>query len=114
MNKYPQVLLIGNGINRAYGGDSWTGILKRISKRIGFTKQQEPEKIEKKEETPGSLLNIPQPVISQPVSIETDNTQGAVNKIRGIVRELEQAGVKISLDEMNFERSRQIIIKIEK
>ena len=33
MNKYPQVLLIGNGINRAYGGDSWTGILKRISKR---------------------------------------------------------------------------------
>lgn len=33
MNKCPQVLLIGNGINRAFGGDSWTGILKRISKR---------------------------------------------------------------------------------
>lgn len=33
MNKFPQVLLIGNGINRAFGGDSWTGILKRISKR---------------------------------------------------------------------------------
>ena len=33
MNKFPKVLLIGNGINRAFGGDSWTGILKRISKR---------------------------------------------------------------------------------
>lgn len=69
---------------------------------------------ENKEENSGSLLNIPQPVIQQPSNIEKDDTQSAVNKIKETVKELEKTGMKISLDEMNFERSRQIIIKIEK
>lgn len=66
------------------------------------------------DENSGSLLNMPQPVIQQPSNIEADNSQSAVNKIKETVKELEQTGIKISLDEMNFEKSRQIIIKIEK
>lgn len=33
MRKYPQVLLLGNGLNRAYGGISWGNLLKEISRR---------------------------------------------------------------------------------
>lgn len=29
----PQVLLLGNGLNRAYGADSWNGLLKKIKRR---------------------------------------------------------------------------------
>lgn len=30
---FPQVLLLGNGLNRTYGGNSWTDLMKRISVR---------------------------------------------------------------------------------
>lgn len=33
MGKHPQVLLIGNGVNRAYGGIDWNALLARISGR---------------------------------------------------------------------------------
>ena len=32
MNKFPQVLLLGNGINRAYNGKSWSELLLSIAK----------------------------------------------------------------------------------
>lgn len=32
-NKYPQVLLFGNGLIRTYGGDSWGGLMKKIAVR---------------------------------------------------------------------------------
>ena len=31
MKKFPQVLLLGNGINIAYGGSSWSELLKEIT-----------------------------------------------------------------------------------
>lgn len=31
--EFPQVLLLGNGLNRTYGGNSWTDLMKRISVR---------------------------------------------------------------------------------
>ena len=35
---FPQVLLLGNGINRAYGGGSWVDMLKTITKRDDLPK----------------------------------------------------------------------------
>lgn len=35
----PKVLLLGNGINRVYGGSSWAGLLDRIN-RTEFTQEQ--------------------------------------------------------------------------
>ena len=35
----PQVLLLGNGLNRVYGGASWAGLLARIN-RTSFTPEQ--------------------------------------------------------------------------
>lgn len=35
----PQVLLLGNGLNRVYGGASWTGLLEKIN-RTAFTTEQ--------------------------------------------------------------------------
>ena len=35
----PKVLLLGNGLNRVYGGASWTGLLNRIN-RTEFTPEQ--------------------------------------------------------------------------
>ncbi len=35
----PKVLLLGNGINRVYGGASWTGLLEKIN-RTAFTTDQ--------------------------------------------------------------------------
>lgn len=31
-----QVLLLGNGLNRAFGGDSWSNLLETISQRSDF------------------------------------------------------------------------------
>ena len=41
-------------------------------------------------------------------------TEEAMNKIREVVSELEKHGIKIKTDEMNFDKSYQIIIKIDK
>lgn len=35
----PKVLLLGNGLNRVYGGASWTGLLEKIN-RTEFTTEQ--------------------------------------------------------------------------
>lgn len=35
----PKVLLLGNGMNRVYGGASWAGLLEKIN-RTGFTPQE--------------------------------------------------------------------------
>ena len=42
MSSHPQVLLLGNGINRTYGGTSWTDLMKDINVRKDF----DPEKLE--------------------------------------------------------------------
>ena len=35
----PRVLLLGNGLNRVYGGTSWAGLLEKIN-RTSFTTEQ--------------------------------------------------------------------------
>ena len=37
-----------------------------------------------------------------------------MNKIRDLVRDLESHGISVHKDEMNFERTFQVIIKIDK
>lgn len=62
--------------------------------------------------SPNSLLNIPKPIMQ--TSSDTNMVGNAINRIKNLVPEIEQMGLKISLDEMNFEKSIQIIIKIDK
>ena len=38
-SRRPQVLLLGNGLNRVYGGASWAGLLEKIN-RTAFTPEQ--------------------------------------------------------------------------
>ena len=39
LGRRPKVLLLGNGMNRVYGGASWAGLLEKIS-RTSFTADQ--------------------------------------------------------------------------
>ena len=41
MSSYPQVLLLGNGLNLSYGGVSWSALMKKINVRSDF----DPEKM---------------------------------------------------------------------
>ena len=62
-------------------------------------------------------LPLPNPVndlISANSTGGAFTTEEAMNKIRALVKELEQHGVPVKTDEMNFDKSYQIIIKIEK
>ena len=43
-----------------------------------------------------------------------DNLETAINKIKNLIKELENNGIKIKSDEMDFEKSYQVIIKIDK
>ena len=54
------------------------------------------------------MLNIPSP------STSSNNSQLAINKIKELVSEMEASGVKISIDEMDFGKTYQVIIKIDK
>lgn len=47
-------------------------------------------------------------------SMGITNAETAISKIKELVRELEMQSVKVSLDEMDFGRSYQVIIKIDK
>lgn len=55
-----------------------------------------------------TMLNIPSP------STSSNNSQLAINKIKELVSEMEASGVKISIDEMDFGKTYQVIIKIDK
>lgn len=55
-----------------------------------------------------SVLSIPN-VTNGPI-----NSSSAINKIKDLVKELDTKGVKVSMDEMDFGRSYQVIIKIDK
>ena len=35
LGRRPKVLLLGNGMNRVYGGASWAGLLEKISRPLG-------------------------------------------------------------------------------
>lgn len=52
------------------------------------------------------------------LSVATPETQidssTAINKIKELIKELESKGIKVSMDEMDFGRSYQVIIKIDK
>ena len=39
LGRRPKVLLLGNGMNRVYGGASWAGLLEKIN-RTSFTADQ--------------------------------------------------------------------------
>lgn len=56
--------------------------------------------------TQDNVLSIP--------SIKTADSDVAINKIKDLVEELSSQGVKISIDEMDFGKSYQVIIKIDK
>ena len=51
------------------------------------------------------------PTMDEPISYTVED---AMNKIRELVADLESHGVSIHKDEMNFEKSHQVIIKIDK
>lgn len=51
------------------------------------------------------------PTVSEPAVYTVDD---AMNKIRDLVRDLESHGISIHKDEMNFERTFQVILKIDK
>lgn len=59
-----------------------------------------------------SILNIPNPV-SQQTNSKYDMEQ-SINKIRELVKDLEAHGIKVTFDEMNFDTTYQVIIKIDK
>lgn len=42
MARLPRVLLLGNGLNQAFGADSWANFLKRIDRRSEADKQAKP------------------------------------------------------------------------
>ena len=50
---------------------------------------------------------------SQP-SPTGNSVEDATNKIRNLVEEIKNSGIKIDIDEMNFDKSYQVIIKIDK
>lgn len=64
-----------------------------------------------------SLPKIPTSIIQKPgmvyANIPTDLT-ASKQKIRDLVAELKASGLSVSLDEMNFEKTYQVIIKIDK
>ena len=55
-----------------------------------------------------TMLNVS----STPTS--SNNSQLAINRIKELVSEMEASGVKISIDEMDFGKTYQVIIKIDK
>lgn len=63
MRKYPQVLLLGNGLNRAYGGISWGNLLKEISRR---------------DDLPLDELKSPMPL--QAILVTNNDIKGALKK----------------------------------
>ena len=66
MSKYPQVLLLGNGINQAYGGDSWSALLQSISKNDRIPKD--------------TKLTLPMPL--QAVLVTNDHVSTALKENR--------------------------------
>ena len=119
-------------INPISGGDTLDNLLS-------FTKPQEnqnfitpAEKIVKtdpidEEERDSDYFRMPEEFQAPPVFInqpdnnkflseptEELNSKAAVDKIQSLVSELRGKGIKINCDEMNFEKSYQIIIKIDK
>ena len=62
--KRPQVLLLGNGLNRTFGGNSWTDLMKQISVRSDL-----PE-----------TLTCPYPL--QAVLVTNDNVKEAMENCR--------------------------------
>ena len=51
------------------------------------------------------------PTMNEPINYTVEE---AMNKIRELVSDLESHGISIHKDEMNFEKSHQVIIKIDK
>ena len=66
-------------------------------------------------QAPPVFINQPdnEKFISNPV-VEEETPDTAANKIKELVEELRKKGININTDEMNFENSYQIIIKIDK
>jgi len=86
------------------------------AEKIVKTDTQVKEKVADYFTTPDlTAVNIP---ASSNLPAVDDNseytTEEAMNKIREVVSELEKHGIKIKTDEMNFDKSYQIIIKIDK
>ena len=82
-------------------------------------------KTEQAQETSSDYFKIPDfSAIELPTSVvvgteenssnQTYSIEEATNKIRELTAELKNHGIKIDVDEMNFEKNYQIIIKIEK
>ena len=83
----------------------------------------EEEKEEEKEEeildvnTIPSAVTAPATISSEPqetLEEEKMSVEEATNNIRNLVKELQTKGINIYLDEMNFDKTYQMIIKIEK
>ncbi len=76
-----------------------------------------PSEIQPKDTTSVSLnsyINQEPIVTNENEEKQMYTIEEATNKIRDLVKELKDHGIEISTDEMNFEKSYQVIIKIEK
>lgn len=62
------------------------------------------------------IPNIPTPNVKFPenTGVNTNNIDNAMQKIRDLVTELKSNGISVTIDEMNFENSFQVIIKLDK
>ena len=54
------------------------------------------------------------PIVTQKKHKETFTVQRSIDMIRNLVEELNNHGVSADIDEMNFAKSYQIIIKLDK
>ncbi len=61
-----------------------------------------------------NIMNDESVIPSEFKSEELSSTDEAVNKIKNLVEEIKSQGISINADEMNFPKSYQIIIKIDK
>lgn len=64
---FPQVLLLGNGLNRAYGGDSWDLLLEKMKRNSRIPK--------------GTRLKLPMPL--QAVLLTDDQVDVTLNDVHG-------------------------------
>ena len=71
----------------------------------------EPQQTKKDYFAAPDFSTIDLPTVSEPAVYTVDD---AMNKIRDLVRDLEAHGISIHKDEMNFERTFQVILKIDK
>ncbi len=103
-------------------GSNFLTPAEAIVKTDGETENTKQDYFKTPEFMPSDIPNINQPLVSETTSIinQTFNeggkvtTEEIITKIKELIKDLEKNNVKVDLKEMNFPKSTQLIIKIEK